>query len=151
MKRFWMADQFIDEYAKDLSFTSQAVFMALSRHANKEGFTFVGCRRLAQLLGMNKSTVSKALRELEQYGIIVRYPAKKRGGVSWKKVLSVRNEHASPSASVVHKEEFKELNKKEDNDLQKQPYKGRKRMLDAMKQSGAESVAQILERKYKNE
>src|SRR5215213_4322879 len=70
MERFWIGDYFIDVQAKNLSIYAQMVFIALSRYANKDGETFVGVRKIAGVLSINKDTVSKAIKELVVSGLV---------------------------------------------------------------------------------
>src|SRR5712671_1027821 len=77
--RFWLLDAFIDSEAKSLTVYAQVVFVALSRHANRKGETWVGVRKLAEELGISKNTVVKAIKELSVSHLVVRCPAGMRG------------------------------------------------------------------------
>ena len=72
MSRFWMERSFVRGRARLLTVKAIAVFMALSCYANEDGKCFVGIRRLADDLGINKTTVTSGLRELADKGFITR-------------------------------------------------------------------------------
>lgn len=113
MGRFWIDDDFIDVKAKDLSIYAQMVFIALSRHTNKNGETFVGYRKIASLLNISKTTVQKAVEELEAYHLVVRF-TDKNGRPSHLRVGTVPSHSPPPYHSVVRKEGIKEIIKEED-------------------------------------
>jgi predicted transcriptional regulator len=110
--RFWMPRRFVDELAKDCSPYTQSVYMALCRYADVDGFSFWGCRRIAEKLGINKDTVANSIRKLIASGLIRRgfNSSKKVSGVY---VLDVRYESPSVSTQVGLKEVFKEDIKKD--------------------------------------
>lgn len=113
MKRFWIDDNFVRNDAKNLTVYQQTVFLALSCHVNRFGETFIGCRKIGELLNINKNTVNKAINGLIAYGCIRRLE-RKNGRSSILKIITVSNEQAKPYQSVIHKEDNKELIK-EDN------------------------------------
>jgi biotin operon repressor len=133
-KRFWLPDHFIRKYAKDLSIHAQMVYVVLCCHVNSNDITFIGCRKIAENLGINKSTVSKKIKELEAYGYVVRLD-KERGKPSHIRINSVPNKTYVPSHQVVPKEiNTKEVYKeKTDNKNKEIPYKGRELMLEELK------------------
>lgn len=92
-ERFWLPRKLIDEYARNLTVYELAVYVALARHANFDGTTFVGCRKIGEELGINKDTVSNAIRKLTASGMVGHY---KRGrhGVYCLTVDSVRREQS---------------------------------------------------------
>lgn len=112
MGRFWLNDDFIEIEAKKLSIYEQMVYVALTRFANKQGETFVGVRRLASCLNINKDTVAKAIKGLVASGLVGHYKVGKHR-VSGLKLSSVRNEPVLVSDTVGPKEEFKEVLRKE--------------------------------------
>lgn len=77
-KRFWIPRAFVDSHARNFSPYMQVVYMALCRYADADGFSFWGCRRLGEVLGINKSTVSKAIRGLIKYGLVTRGKGKRK-------------------------------------------------------------------------
>src|SRR4051812_33680232 len=104
MGRFWLDDDFIRVKAKDLSLKSIAVYTALSSYANREGKTFIGHRRLAQDLGLNKDSVTRAMKELEASDLVRRLRGV-NGQASETIVQSVRISTILPSVMVRPKEE----------------------------------------------
>jgi DNA-binding transcriptional regulator YhcF (GntR family) len=112
MERFWIGDYFIDVQAKQLSIYAQMVFIALSRYANKDGETFVGVRKIAGVLGINKDTVSKSIQELVVSGLVGHCKTGKHR-VSGLRLSSVRPEQFPVSDRVGPKEVFKEYIKEE--------------------------------------
>ena len=107
MGKFWITDKFLREDAKKLSIHAQMVYIALCCHANKDGITFIGCRKVASCLGINKDTVWKKIKELEVYGHVRRLD-KVNGKPSHIKILSVRPNTHKPSDHLRPKEEIKE-------------------------------------------
>jgi len=107
MGRFWMDDDFIRVKARHLSLKAIVVFMALSSHANGKGSTFIGHRKLGEELGLNKDSVTRAMRELEASDLVRRLRGK-NGLPSETVVPTVRNDTLRPSDSVRHKEVIKE-------------------------------------------
>ena len=116
--KFWMYDNFVREHAKYLSVYSQSVYMALACHCDARGETFIGYRRIAESLGIDKNTVNKSVNELIAYGHVIRLD-KKIGRASYLKLTSVLNENTQPSYHVGHKEVIKEVIKEEKNLLNK--------------------------------
>ena len=99
-KRFWIEDEFIDIHARKFSTTAQAVFMCYKRHCNSQGETTIGIRKIAVLLGIDKGTVSRAVKELELSGFCGQR-ANKLSGFSPRAVWNLQTE---VSANSVHKE-----------------------------------------------
>lgn len=99
-RRFWIENEFIDEYARNLSIKAQCVYMCLKRHCNKKGETTIGVRGIAERLGINKSTACDALKELELSGFTVQRKNKLSGFSPY----TVRNLRTDVSGSTVHKE-----------------------------------------------
>ncbi|MEI8360785.1 MAG: helix-turn-helix domain-containing protein [bacterium] len=108
MQRFWIPDAFVRKLARDLNTSDHSVFMALSSHANRNGETFVGYRKIAEEMGLNKDTVVKSIKRLKAYGLVVRLDKKINGQVSFLKLITVLFEQGQPSEPVVHKEVIKE-------------------------------------------
>jgi hypothetical protein len=107
MGRFWMDDDVVRVHAKNLELSDLAVYAVLCCFANDKGETYIGVRKIASLLGINKETVVNALRRLVVYGLTVRFPRKK-GQVYGLQIKSVRINPTQVSGSAVHKEVFKE-------------------------------------------
>ncbi|MFC1663423.1 helix-turn-helix domain-containing protein [Patescibacteria group bacterium] len=128
--RFWIKNDFIRKYAKELSVYEQMVYVTLCCHANKEGHTIIGCRRIASNLGINKDTANKALNRLEVAGFIGRLKGGK-GRASQIKVHTVPLEATKLSQAIRPKDYNKELYKEEMNNKIKRmrdelaSYKGR--------------------------
>ncbi|MBI2551323.1 hypothetical protein HYV73_03175 [Candidatus Uhrbacteria bacterium] len=135
MGRFWLDDNFIDACPKGVSATARLVYVGLTRHVNKDGFTFIGDRVLAIKLGLNHKTVNKCFRELETYHLLVRYPDQRMGRAYQKKLLRVPNKDPTTPHLVVPKvllkEDFKEV-KISDSEVE---YNGRERMLRAKEET----------------
>ena len=133
MGKFWISDDFIRKHARYLSGGAQRVYMALSSHVNKQSTTFIGQRKIAEYLGLSKTTVNEAIKELKAYQLLVRLTDKENGKPYQIKLLTVPNEVPKPYQLLVHKEDIKE-NYKEEGEEEKREYKGRERMLDALKE-----------------
>jgi len=88
------------------------VFITLTRYANKDGETFVGVRKIAGVLGINKDTVSKSIQELVVSGHVGHCKTGKHR-VSGLRLSSVRPEQFPVSDRVGPKEVFKEDIKEE--------------------------------------
>jgi len=112
MGKFWMDDDFIRIHANQLSLKSIAVYTALNSYSNKEGKTFVGHRRIGSVLGINKDSVTRAMRELEASDLVRRSKGK-NGQPSETTILPVRIDAVIPSETVRPKEVFKESIKEE--------------------------------------
>lgn len=108
--KFWMPDDFIDRLAKTLTPYEQIVYMALCRHANSKGETFVGSRRISNELNINKNTVIKSIKNLRVYGLVIQLSGG-AGKLTTLKIPSVLFQDIQPSCSVRHKEDVKEENK----------------------------------------
>ena len=76
--KFWILNRFVRTYARKLPLPAQMVYVALCCYAgtgnnpNKEYRTFVGCRRIADDLNINKDTVAAHIKTLEASGFIRR-------------------------------------------------------------------------------
>lgn len=57
-------------YDHRLSFSARCIYSTLARHTKQGTVARIGIRRIANLLGADKSTVSKGLAELENLGHI---------------------------------------------------------------------------------
>jgi len=108
--KFWMPDDFIDRLAKTLTPYEQMVYVALCRHANSKGETFVGARRISDELNINKNTVSKSIRRLKAYGLVIQLSGGE-GKLSTLKIPSVSFKDTQLSCPVIHKEDIKEEKK----------------------------------------
>jgi biotin operon repressor len=108
--KFWVPDDFIDQIAKTLTPYEQIVYVALCRHANSKGETFVSTRRISEKLNINKNTVSKSIKSLKAYGHVIQLSGGK-GKLSTLKIPSVSFQDTQLSHLVIHKEVIKEENK----------------------------------------
>jgi len=79
MGRFWVEDDFIDNYAKKLSCKAQIVYICLKRHANNQAISSIGSRKIAEKLGIDRSTAKLALQELEVGGFTTQWSYKVGG------------------------------------------------------------------------
>lgn len=129
MGHFWVPDRFNDECAKHLTLKAQVVYSSLCRRANSDHVTFVGYRRIAMDLGINKDTVMAAIKELEVSGLIRRLP-RPLGQASRIFVVPVQDWPAQVSGLVGQKEVFKEDSK--EAVAVTDDYQGRDQMLEAM-------------------
>ncbi|MFA4942986.1 MAG: helix-turn-helix domain-containing protein [Patescibacteria group bacterium] len=108
--KFWILDCFIDQLAKGFKLHEQMVYVALCRHANSKGETYVGTRTIATKLGINKNTVSKSIKHLKAYGLVIQLSGG-AGKLSTLKIPSVSFEDTQLSRPVIHKEDVKEEKK----------------------------------------
>jgi DNA-binding MarR family transcriptional regulator len=131
MNKFWTHNAFPRIHARNLSPYDHSVYMSLCSHANAEGETFIGYRKMAEELGINKDTVKNSIRHLEAYGLVRRLE-KINGRVSYLKLLTDRFESPQPSYPVGPKEDIKELSKEEN---QHKTYKGREQAMKALEES----------------
>lgn len=87
--------------------------MALSFFVNKKGRTFVGYRRIAKHLGINKDTVTRCVRRLIASGLVRRLDSHEEGKPSELELTTVLFEGRQPSELFRPKELNKELFKEE--------------------------------------
>jgi DNA-binding transcriptional ArsR family regulator len=70
--RFEVLNNFVDEWASEFSPAVRAVWLHLFRHTNgKTQICDITCRQIAQKSKLSKTTVSKALGELEKKGLLI--------------------------------------------------------------------------------
>lgn len=121
MGRFWIEDSFIREGIQKhkLSIIATLVYFGLACHCNGKASTFIGHRRLAKCLNINKDTVTKAMKELEASDYIRRLKGL-NGKPSETILATVRNEKGLPSYGVGHKEVFKEVIKESSKTIEKE-------------------------------
>lgn len=105
-----MLNEFIDEHAKKLTPYDQAVYMALCRHVNGNGETFVSARTIAIKMGINKNTVSNSIKHLKLYNLVIQLKGGERKK-STLKIVNVSFKDSQLSCPVIHKEEIKEEKK----------------------------------------
>ena len=134
-RRFWMPRRFVDDYAVNLTPYTQSVYMALCRYADKDGFCFWGCRRLAEKLGMNKSTVSSSMKELVASGLTVRGIGK-RNKVSGLYLRDVRFNLSELSGGAVPKKVFKEAIKQDILEPRRTNSNGMKKLRETLQEDG---------------
>lgn len=64
-------------YQEDLSTRSKLVYMYLKDRANKEGQCWPAIQTIGKDLGLSRSTVKRALKELEQAALLTRQGRKR--------------------------------------------------------------------------
>lgn len=67
---FWVDDEYLNGYARLLRPNSTLVYLALCRHANKDQQSWPSYDLLMEKLGLARATISNAIKELEEWGII---------------------------------------------------------------------------------
>lgn len=60
-------------YKEDLPHRAKAVYIYLRDRSNKEGFCWPGVKTIAKELKLSTRTVQRAIRDLEQAGLITRH------------------------------------------------------------------------------
>ncbi len=108
MGRLWFDDALIREHAKHLNPSALSVYITLCCHCDKKGETFIGVRKIAELLNINKETVVNAIKKLEVYGLTVRLPQSK-GKVYGTQVKSVRIGTLEVYGYSVHKDVLRNI------------------------------------------
>jgi hypothetical protein len=131
--RFWITDDFIRKHAKKYSVHQQMVYVVLCCHANKEKITFIGCRKIAECIGISKNTAYKAIKELEASHLVRRLD-KNIGKPSHIKIFDVPGEGILPYQMVGPKESNKE-SIKEDIKNNNKSYKGKEKAMEALKEA----------------
>lgn len=138
--RFWIRNDFLRKYTRNLSIYDIGVYFSLISHchAYKEspdvGITFVSCRTIGRELNINKDTARKSLKNLELSGLVRQLPRNK-GEVSHKLVSSVPFQWQLLSDQHGHKELKKEYIKKEIST----EYHGREKTLEALRKSNPDA------------
>ena len=69
-------------YAAGLPHRAVTVYMYLKSRANKNGYCWPGIRTVGKDLKLSRSTVQRALRELEKSGWIIKEPRQRENGSS---------------------------------------------------------------------
>lgn len=116
--KFWIVNRFIRVYAKDLSIYAQMVYVAMCCYSGKknkkEYETFIGCRLTAEIININKDTVPKARKELEEYGLIRRLENKK-GKATHYRIYTDPYNNTKPYHDTIPKEykDIKDSNNKD--------------------------------------
>ena len=64
-------------YQSDLGHRARAVYMYLKDHADREGKCWPGIKTIAAELGLSRSTVKRALKELEQAAFLTKQGRKR--------------------------------------------------------------------------
>ena len=130
MGRFWIEDDFIRKYAKNLSIYAQMVYITLLCHANTDGITFIGYRKIANLIRINKNTAYKAFKELEATHWVGRLPSKEGQPTHFRIHTDPSGNPLSQKAThlVGHKED---IIKEDIKEGKKFFYKGREQMEEA--------------------
>jgi len=92
VKRYWMPDKIIRSLSKlELSTYDFAVYAYFCSRADKSGASFPGVRRIANDLGISKTTVQESVTKLEAYRLLVICKSKK---VNPKEILKKLNPEA---------------------------------------------------------
>ena len=141
-----MPRNFVDDLARSHSPYTQAVYMALCCHSDDKGFSFWGCRRIAEVLGINKSTVAASIREIIASGLAVRsYDERRRvAGVT---IKDVRFEKVQVYEESVPKKVFKEDIKKVEPPLTKNQLTERYRgMYEKIRETSSKEAAAFAEK-----
>ena len=77
-------------YHSDLSHRARAVYMYLKDHADSEGRCRPGIRTIAAELGLSRSTVKRALHDLEQRGYLKKASRHRPNGSSTSNLYTVK-------------------------------------------------------------
>ena len=77
-------------YHSDLSHRARAVYMYLKDHADSEGRCRPGIRTIAAELGLSRSTVKRALHDLEQHGYLKKASRQRPNGSSTSNLYTVK-------------------------------------------------------------
>ena len=77
-------------YHSDLSHRARAVYMYLKDHADSEGRCRPGIRTIAAELGLSRSTVKRALHDLEQHGYLKKASRHRANGSSTSNLYTVK-------------------------------------------------------------
>ena len=81
---------FQDIYHSDLSHRARAVYMYLKDHVDSEGRCRSGIRTIAAELGLSRSTVKRALHDLEQHGYLKKASRHRPNGSSTSNLYTVK-------------------------------------------------------------
>lgn len=138
-KRFWMPRRFVDDYAAKITPYTQVVYMSLCRHADKAGFSFWGCRRIATQLGMNKDTVAHSINTLIASGLVRRHYSDEHK-MSGLLVIDVQYETLQVSGPVGPKEVSKQVYKQESLQSRRTGLEGMKKLVETLKDRGENGV-----------
>lgn len=148
MGHFWIHDDFVRQHAKHLTPYDHSIYMALSSHVNKAGETFIGCRKIAEELGVNKNTVARSIENLIAYGLVIRLQEIINGRASTLKLIDVLFQQNKAYDQTIHKEFLKEEIKENKAKINTN-YKGKEAALDAMQKSNPKQY-QAFMNKYSN-
>ena len=77
-------------YHSDLSHRARAVYMYLKDHVDSEGRCRSGIRTIAAELGLSRSTVKRALHDLEQHGYLQKDSRHRPNGSSTSNLYTVK-------------------------------------------------------------
>lgn len=83
--RYYIDNEFLNGYAKQVGWQGQVVYTALCRHASREETCFPSLRHLADELGISETSVKTGIKNLKEYNIIV---SKIRTGKAGKRISS---------------------------------------------------------------
>lgn len=107
---FWLDNEYLNGYAKELGIACTVVYLSLCRHANNETQTcFPSMKLIAEENAISTRTVIRATQDLEKWGIITIQKDKKKDGTQanniytltakseWKNKPSDSQSHGQPS------------------------------------------------------
>ena len=77
-------------YHSDLSHRARAVYMYLKDHVDSEGRCRSGIRTIAAELGLSRSTVKRALHDLERHGYLKKASRQRANGSSTSNLYTVK-------------------------------------------------------------
>lgn len=105
---FWLDNQYLNGYAKHLGMSCTVVYLSLCRFANNSTQQcFPSMETIAEQNGVHRATVIRALKKLEEWGIIKIERSKKDDGTQANNVytlLSKKGWKDKPSSTVQHGE-----------------------------------------------
>ena len=77
-------------YRSALSHRAKSVYMYLKDHADSEGRCWPGIRTISAELGLSRSTVKRALHDLEQHGYLKKASRQRPNGSSTSNLYTVK-------------------------------------------------------------
>ena len=77
-------------YHSDLSHRARSVYMYLKDHVDSEGRCRSGIRTIAAELGLSRSTVKRALQDLERHGYLKKASRQRANGSSTSNLYTVK-------------------------------------------------------------
>jgi len=103
---FWLDNEYLNGYARHLGVSCTAVYISLCRHSdNATQMCYPSMKLIAEENGISRDTVMRALKKLEEWGIILVKKSKKDDGTQANNVytlLAKSNWKDKPSSKVRH-------------------------------------------------